>query len=721
MRFKYSRVLQFNFEDELGYGIDKIRGKDIVNLALSINANTIVIFARDAWGRSFYNSRFMRKIGRLGKRNFLKEVLEEASKYNIAVIPMIGHTTNLELYSRHPDWVQRDRNGKIITMDTDPIHRSRDKFTWPLMCLNSPFLDHVLNELEEVLNYNVDGVFLDSFRYMPDIDKACFCKWCREKYKREHNCELPDKEDFRNSLYRDSFKWRINVNINSIKTISNKLKEHNNCVLVYNNHPLGWRGRANTISELSKDFVDIFFAECSEADYQPPGFISEMVKLTRSLTGKFVWATRNSFHTALTSRETSDIVIRQGLREAFAGGGYPVFLVFASTFINGINPTNIKQVFSEIEKLEEYMDNVDPLPYIGIVFSNRSRDWAGSKLSPHITDSFRGFYHALIIDGFPVNYISDTCLDNNGFNDYKGIVLANTWSLSANSINNLRKYLENGGGIIATYKTGILDENGARLEETRLNEILGISFNSIIKSSWSYLRLNKNHSIVNDINGKYILWGDFDREFMYTRTPPEIGWHAMIKYSKGDVIGHITLTNREYGNEYENGRSPPPPLIDTNMAGIVAEDKWVYFSGQPGRIYWRTGSPNIKKLIINSVKYIAGEPPVRVETQGFAELEAYRRNGQIILHILNHTYPDRIIVRGNTAINTMWASSPECVHPPIRVVPLTDVNIIIRNMEIQRVYEPLKNKFHRFQYNGNEVKIDIPRLNEYMCLVIDVK
>jgi len=281
--------------------------------------------------------------------------------------------------------------------------------------------------------------------------------------------------------------------------------------------------------------------------------------------------------------------------------------------------------------------------------------------------------------------------------------------------------LENGGGIIATYKTGILDENGARLEETRLNEILGISFNSIIKSSWSYLRLNKNHSIVNDINGKYILWGDFDREFMYTRTPPEIGWHAMIKYSKGDVIGHITLTNREYGNEYENGRSPPPPLIDTNMAGIVAEDKWVYFSGQPGRIYWRTGSPNIKKLIINSVKYIAGEPPVRVETQGFAELEAYRRNGQIILHILNHTYPDRIIVRGNTAINTMWASSPECVHPPIRVVPLTDVNIIIRNMEIQRVYEPLKNKFHRFQYNGNEVKIDIPRLNEYMCLVIDVK
>ncbi|RLE60594.1 MAG: hypothetical protein DRJ32_02685, partial [Thermoprotei archaeon] len=389
MKFKYTRVLQFNFEDEQGYAVDRIRGSDIVKFALKIGANTITFFARDAWGRAFYNSNIARKIAKLGDRDFLREVVEEASKHGIAVIPMIGHTTNPELYSKHPDWAQRDKNGRVITMDTDPSFVSREKATWPLMCLNSPFLNHVLMEADEVLKYGVDGIFLDSFRYMPDVDRACFCEWCRNKFRNESGKDLPAKEELESELYRRSFLWRINVNVKSLKIVSQRIGD--NHVLIYNNHPLAWRGRANTIAELSRNFVDVFFAECSEVDYQPPGFIAEMVKLTRALTGKPVWATRNSFHMALTSSNTTDVAIRQGLREAFAGGGWPVYLVFASTFMNNVNPDPVRQVFEEVERLEEYMLDAEPLPYVGVVFSNRSRDWSGVKMSPHIADSFRGF------------------------------------------------------------------------------------------------------------------------------------------------------------------------------------------------------------------------------------------------------------------------------------------------------------------------------------------
>ncbi|RLE58834.1 MAG: hypothetical protein DRJ35_07095, partial [Thermoprotei archaeon] len=601
--FRFTRVLQFNFEDEEGFSVDKITGRDIVEFAEKIGANTITFFARDAWGRAFYNSRFLPKIAKLGERDLLKEIMDGAKRKGIRVVVMVGHTTNPVLYGKHPDWAQVDREGRVISMDTEPQFVRREKMTWPLMCLNSPFLEVVKREIEEVVKYGVDAVFLDSFRYMPDADRACFCERCRRKFREEMGYELPREEDIENDAYRRSFEWRINVNVNSIGEIKKALKSlRKNALLIYNNHPLAWRGRANTIAEKSTEYVDVYFAECSEVDYQPPGFIAEMVKLTRALTGKPVWASRNSFHTALTSQTTTPLAIRMGIREAFAGGGWPLFLVFASTFANGVDHRPVREAFNEVAKLEEYMQDAEPLPYVGIVWSNRSRDWAGKALSPHIADSFRGFYYALLKEGLPVNYVSDTMLDEGRFMNYKSIVLANTQSLSSKAIGNLSKFVERKGGIIATYKTGIKDKGGRTLEETRLSKVLGIRMNGVIKSSWSYMKtLDIDHPVLLGLRNKTILVGDFDKEFIDKRTPPELGWNMAVEPEEGSVLAKLSLPGREFGNEYENGRSPPPPVIDTDMPAIVSGERWVYFSGQVGRSYWRTGMPSLHNIILNSI------------------------------------------------------------------------------------------------------------------------
>jgi len=716
--FKYTRVLQFNFEDEEGFGVDKIRGRDIVELAEKIGANTIAFFARDAWGRAFYNSRIMRKIEKLGKRDLLKELVEEASKRGIAVIPMVGHTTNPELYSKHPEWAQRRPDGSLITMDTDPAKAPRNKPTWPLLCLNSPFLDFVKNEAGEVLDYGVQGVFLDSFRYMPDEDRACFCSYCKEAFLKEKGDALSVTRDRNSRKYKEIFEWRLMVNVKAIAKLSEYVKKRGK-ILVYNNHPLGWRGRANSIAELAKEHVDVFFAECSETDYQPPGFIAEMVKLTRALTGKPVWASRNSFHMALTSSQTTEIAIRQGLREAFAGGGWPLFLVFASTFLSGLDLEPVKQVFEEVKVLEEYMQDAKPLPYVAVVFSNRSRDWSDLP-SSHITDSYRGFYYALMSNGYPVNYVSDTCLDEGGFKEYKAVVLANVQSISKRAVNRLKEFSDRGGGLIATYVTGIMDEHGKRLEDTLLSEVLDLSFRGFLKSEWSYLKLASGHPILRGLEDKIVLWGDFDREFTERRTPPQLGWHVIVE-SNARRLASIILPDRDFGNEYENGRSPPPPVLNVETPGILTGKGWVYFSGQPGRLYWRNGMPLVERLILNAVEWIAGPPPVKVVSDGFVELEVYIREGQILLHLLNHTYIGRVIARGNTAINDSWASTVENVHPPSRIVPLSNVKIVLRGYDVSSVYLPLQDSKLQFRVKNGIVEIELPRLEEYAFLVVNLR
>ena len=724
-KFKFTRVLQFNFEDLLAKEVSSIRGEDIVAFAESINANTVVIFARDAWGRAYYNSGIARKHAKLGDRDLLAEVVEAARRRGISVVVMIGHTTNPELYRKHPDWAQRRADGSVIAMDTDPS-RAGGPMRWPLMCLNSPFLDHVREEVREVLSYGVDGVFLDSFRYMPDADRACFCKYCRARYREETSEELPEEVDWDSESYRRSFKWRYGVNVRGIRAVYERVKELNpQAIVVYNSHPLGWRGRANRILEMARDYVDVVFAECSEADYQPPGFIAEMVKLSKAASGgKPVWASRNSFHTCLTTALTTPVAIRQGLREAFIAGGYPLYLVFSSSFAqNGAKAASagVREVFGEIEKLEEYMEGAEPVKYAAVLFSSRSRDWGGRDRPDHVTDSFRGFYYALTWSKVPVTYVCDTVLDRGAIEGFRVLVLANASSMSAEAVRSVEEFVRNGGGVVATYLTSIMDERGWWREEFALSKLMGVKFEGLIKLPWSYVKLLGNHELSSPEG--LVLWGDFDKEFVDSRTPREAAYHARVVAESGaEVLGYVVEPLHEFGFEYENGRSPPPAGSTVLSPAIVASGgaRCVYFSGQLGRLYWRTGMPDLERLILKSVRWAGGLPPVEVLGRGLLQLEAYRRSGQLIIHLLNLTYERRLIVRGNTAMTRGWASTAESVHPPSAVVPLSDLVVRLRGFEAAKAYSPLTGAKFEVKTSEGHVDVLVPKVEEYEVLVVEL-
>jgi len=712
-----ARILQFNFEDRLTQYIPLITGKSIVDAAINIHADTIVIFARDAWGRTYYESNIARKTEKLGQRDLLKEIVSEAKKQGLKVYVMIGHTTNPELYSIHPDWAQRDKHGNVITMDTNPIDLRDAPLRWPLMCLNSPFVEHVMSEVEEVMRYNVDGVFLDSFRYMPDLERACFCKYCRERFKSEYDIELPIVEDWDNLFFRKSFMWRYMVNVNAIRKIHEYIKSRDKDIpLIYNSHPAGWKGRANRIIELARAYIDIVFAECSEADYQPPGFIAEMVKLSLATSNfKTVWASRNSFHSCLTTISTTPIVVRQGIREAFIAGGEPLYLIFSSAFIQDKRVLdNVADVFKEIEKLEEYMTDCKRIRYAGVVFSNRSRDWGGRNNPEHITDCFRGFYYALLWSGLPVDYIADWQLDEGKIDDYRVIILANTQSMSKKSITNIERRKET--GVIATYLASIMDEDGSLLEEFQLQSLLNIEFNGIIKHNWSYIYVNNRHPVTNGVLNQLLLCGDFDREFVTRRTPPNLGWQTRIKVlNDAKVLGLIGEPISEFGYEYENGRSPPLLGSITNDPAIVvnSDHKSVYFTGQIGRLYWRTGLLDYEKLILNSTLWAGGTPPIRLTFNGLVEMEAYMRNGQVLVHLLNHTYDRRIILRGNMGLQRGWSSTVESLMPPRNIVPLSDVRIILSDeFEVSKAYSPITNRKYNLRRSDKTTVVDIDKLHE---------
>jgi len=728
------RVLQFNIEDRYGVYVSSINGKELIDYAERIGANVLVIFARDPWGRTYYRKTSIgpehpKMIGDL-----VREAIKAGKEKGIRVVLMVGHTANQYIYRMHSDWAQVNRNGEIILLEHVPYGVTGYEPEWPQLCINSPFIEHIKKEVDEAIDLDPDGIFLDSFRYQPDIERACYCIWCKRRFMEEYGYEMPKEPKWSDSRWRILWDWRYKVVVERIMQLHDLVKSKApHMLFMYNSHPGGWAGRTNRIVEMARDYVDVVFAECSEADHQPPGFITEMIKLTRAMLGdKPVWASRNYFHLYRTAASTTPLAIRQGLREAIIAGGSPWLLVFSISYRQDPGLLNAAaEVFREHKILEEYLFNTEPIHYAGIVVSNTTRDHYGRGHPERYVDEVRGFYYALVHNHVPVQFIAERDLvDLDKLSKYHVIILANTVCLSSEAVNTLKKYVENGGSIIATYLASTRNGNCIRMHEFSLKDVLGIELVGVLRQAWSYVVLDKkDHPILKNIGKDIILWGDMSYEFQRTRATPTLGRQALVRTISGDEIAYIGLAGGIWGYEYTLGRSPPPFISKLDKPSIVVNKygngRSIYFAGQIGRHYWRTGLPEYMKLIINSIKYLGGDLPIEINAPETIALEIYRQGDRIILHLLNHTYNQRIQSIGIGKIRQPLPpySSSESVHPPKQVIPINNIDITLKIIDSTRynVFLPLRNEYLDYTIENNKLLFKLPVLKEYEAIVIEPK
>ncbi len=727
------RVLQFNIEDRYGRYLPKITGKELIDLAESLHANVLVIFSRDPWGRIFYRGG---KVGPVHPKmvgDLVREAVREGRRRGIHVVAMVGHTANKYLYHKHSDWAQVNRNGEVILLEHVPFALEHYEPEWPQLCINSPFIEHVKKEIVEAHGLGVDGVFLDSFRYQPDIERACYCEWCRRKFREEHGYEMPREPNWNDHRWKELWEWRYRVVYERLKELYELSKSIDpEKLFMYNSHPGGWAGRTNKIVELARDYMDVVFAECSEADHQPPGFITEMTKLTRAMGGgKPVWSSRNYFHLYRTVSSTTPLAIRQGLREAVLGGGSPWILVFSISYIQ--DPTAldaVAQAYSEFERIEEYLDGAEPYRYAGIIVSNNTRDYYGREHPERYVDSVRGIYYALIHSHLPVEFIAERDAVNTEYLRKFNVVITPNYVCMDDAIgDSIAKYVRLGGRLLSTYLSSTRDKYCVRRYDFYYPEVIGARMIGVLRRPWTYviLRLEKKHPLFRDIDKHTILWGDMSYEFIATRTTPNMGWHVMLDSVAGEILGYVGISSTDWGHEYTLGRSPPAFATGTGLPAIV-ENKYgngrsLYFSGQLGRHYWRIGLPIYKIIIRNAVKYLGGKPLIEANAPETVHVETFLQGERIIIHMLNHTYNQRVMAMGIGRVKQPLPpySSTEAVHPAREAIPVGNLEFKINMRGIRvKAYTLIESeKTLEPEYVGDGVVIRINSLREYEVLVVE--
>ncbi len=129
-----------------GEDIEKLGAKEVVSTLKEYGYNTIFLLVKNPQGKVFYKSEFLPV-----ESNILETLINEA------------HNNGLKVFTYFP--VFMDKNFGLLHQKELMQHVSGSKDDYYVSLLSSVYLDYIKHFLDELLQYDIDGVSLDYIRF----------------------------------------------------------------------------------------------------------------------------------------------------------------------------------------------------------------------------------------------------------------------------------------------------------------------------------------------------------------------------------------------------------------------------------------------------------------------------------------------------------------------------------------------------------------------------
>ena len=159
---KFRHAVHFDFHTSPGIEniLENFDAEKFADQLAAAHVEYINMAARCNMGFSCYNTKVGKKYPGLGDRDPLKEILDACHKRGIGVTAYFNIGLNHEMAADNPGWLKIRKNGVI---------HEENKFNnfFRIMCYNSPYREHFLEQIREVCEYDIDGIFCDCSQEPP--------------------------------------------------------------------------------------------------------------------------------------------------------------------------------------------------------------------------------------------------------------------------------------------------------------------------------------------------------------------------------------------------------------------------------------------------------------------------------------------------------------------------------------------------------------------------
>lgn len=399
----------------------------------------------------------------LGNRDILAEVIAASKRRGIRVVPYVstGHKLAWTMVTRdHPEFAQRTKP------DGGParshMYVGEDHGT---VCWNTPYRQAYLDLVERLArDYDIDGMYFDTWRagYFWPGHGVCYCDGCRNGFRKATGLELPWHENDADYSPADLaiidryHAWNQDNLVEVMREVRRIVKSHKNIPLIYNiNNPVKIASEDPRILQA----MDAFLYERGNSILDR----AEGVSVARA-SNLGVWPYVGEYNN-WPRVIYNGFDFQQQIFTTVMFGGAPILALPWGYVNHAANRKYIEYPFGVLKEHEREFSGFTNDPYVGVVYGyDTPRGHAPSPGWWWKTDSrmnSQGAFAACLYGHVQVSSISELLLDDiEKLRPYKVLYLADFACLSDKRIANIKQFVREGGGLVASYGSSLFDASG---------------------------------------------------------------------------------------------------------------------------------------------------------------------------------------------------------------------------------------------------------------------
>lgn len=557
--------------------------KDFVKTLKDAHVNSINIFAKCHHGMCYYST----KVGKMHpslKFDLMGQMIDELHKNDITC-PIYFPLGWEEDAADHKDWLEMGANGV-------PGHKlpgDTSYYSWRKLCLNnSEYKAYIKKQLKEIAdNYPVDGFWFDIIS-----QQKCICPECKKEM-----IEMGlDYEKERDLLIHDDFVLtKLQKELNDFVA---QCGEH--IATIYNSSwapNSGLQGMEIDRRSKLQDHMEIESLPSGEWGYNHfPLFVNYHNRNNEDvigMNGKFhiSWGDHGSLKNNEALEYECFRMIANGCACSVGDQLHPKGAMNKAAY------QRIGRVYSEVEKLEPYVEGSKKVADIGVVVS--------TDFFEKDTTADEGIMRMLM----ELHYTFDLIPVGEKFDKYKLIVLPDKIDVNDKLSAKLKEYIEKGGRVLAT---------GRSTDKASL----GIEY--IKDSDYEPAYIGIEEGLIDGVE------------------PLEYVFYVRGVYVKSDIPVKAYVGNPYFNRTadcFSSHRHFPFKEL-TEYPGICLSDSVGYCSFPIFTDYMINGNRVYRDIARYLIENLLPEPAVKVSAPTCAEVTVREKAGKEYVHIISYI-PER--------------------------------------------------------------------------------
>lgn len=536
-----------------------------------------------------------------------------------------------EIFTKaHPDWLRINSNG-----NPDPTPNFAN--------IRSPYADWLLAQLAYVTReFKVDGYWFDGYAPVhlhtyDEATKKAFRDFSRGK---EIPIAQPGKrtafDPVHDPVARQYLAWHNDYFVKFADKMRAAIRKENPDTIIYVNHSANrtWYYPDMYMGEYPIDYASAIDISSVEQYWDVPG---------DPLYQQFVFA----FMQGITHERGSSVWI-QPSAHGISGISSPVEIQLRGLECTpwGVTPEFVESTGREeyyklhlanIKAREEWLKQSEAIPYLGIVASEQTRTLYAQGALPIYFSHTLGAFRAYLEKHLPVRILTENDLEDANLQGIRVLVLPNVACMSARAAEVVRRFVKNGGGLVASFETSLYDENFQKRDDFALADLFRAKYlgsNTVTQRTENlYLTLDADHPIVNDP----LIKAKQNTAWLNPGNPPEKGTIALIaSAAKVQAMdGGQVISTYNANLPGEEGRQRHPAIIVSEFG----KGRVVYFAASVDKAMFFYPDAYMRQMLEHAARWAAHDVPPDVEAAGPLILTAtFRRQPEqkrVVVHLLN--------------------------------------------------------------------------------------